>query len=91
MTSLNIVSHLIKKNEKTHDDQFTSIVVEVGHEAEGEGPPEVTEPEELGLLVVLTCLTHSTITIGNTKSTYVCLDCYLYPTGKSASVICVVW
>ena len=54
MTSLNIVSHLIKKNEKTHDDQFTSIVVEVGHEAEGEGPPEVTEPEELGLLVILT-------------------------------------
>ena len=51
MTSLNIVSHLIKKN---HDDQFTSIVVEVGHEAEGEGPPEVTEPEELGLLVILT-------------------------------------
>ena len=54
MTSLNIVSHLIKKkDEKNHDDQFTSIVVEVGHEAEGEGPPEVTEPEELGLLVIL--------------------------------------
>ena len=31
------------------NDHVTSIVVEVGQEAEGEGPPEVTEPEELGL------------------------------------------
>ena len=39
---------------KNNHDYVTSIVVEVGHEAEGEGPPEVTEPEELGLLVIIT-------------------------------------
>ena len=43
-----------EKMRKPMNDQITSIVVEVGHEAEGEGPPEVTEPEELGLLVILT-------------------------------------
>ena len=30
----------------------TAIVVELGQDALGEGPPEVTEPDELGLVAI---------------------------------------
>ena len=37
-----------------HHCHPTAIVVELGQEALGEGPPEVTEPDALGLIVMMT-------------------------------------
>ena len=57
----------------------TSIVVEVGQEAEGEGPPEVTEPEELGLLVILVDWPATQLNL--------CLAFYINTTRKSTWMI----
>ena len=39
-----------------HHCHPTAIVVELGQEALGEGPPEVTEPDALGLVEVMVML-----------------------------------